>query len=134
MPTQNQSDRSVCSTCGYKFVEDEPLYAVNGNTCMPCYENKDITVNIGGHEIPQKLLSEYAAAVEAVRRWTVIAHSRTDPLILVRKEQNRIAAHRRIFEAAGIKYGDHHWDAPFQTELAKWLDANTLDLSKVGTT
>ena len=134
MPTQNQLDRSVCSICGHKFVEDEPLYAVNGNTCMPCYENKDITVNIGGHEIPQQLLSEYAAAVEAVRRGTVIADSRTDPLILVQKERNRVDAHTRILEAAGIKYRDQYLDNTFQTGLAKWLDANTSDIPEAGMT
>ena len=134
MPTQNQLDRSVCSICGHKFVEDEPLCAVNGNTCMPCYENKDITVNIGGHEIPQQLLSEYAAAVEAVRRGTVIADSRTDPLILVQKERNRVDAHTRILEAAGIKYRDQYLDNTFQTGLAKWLDANTSDIPEAGMT
>ena len=134
MPIQDELDGTACSACGHKFKKNEGRYAVNGATCMACYESKDITVRIGGHEIPQKLLNEYAEAVEAVRRGVIIAVTRqNDPLVLMKREQNRVAAHKRIFEAAGIPYGDQHWeDNEFQTELAKWLDANALDPSKGG--
>ena len=94
-------DNAACSACGHKFAKGEGRFAINGFTCIKCYENRDITVNIGGHEISHKLLNEYAEAVEAVRRGAIIADSRTDPVMLMRREQNRIAAHRRIFETAG---------------------------------
>ena len=133
MSATTEHDGTACSACGHKFSKNEGRYAVNGATCMTCYDNKDIKVHIGGHEVSQKLLNEYADAVEAVRRGAILANSRADPLILMRREQNRIAAHKRIFEAAGLPYGDHHWeDNAFQTELAKWLDANTLDPLKGG--
>ena len=129
MSATTKHDGAACSACGHKFVKNEGRFAVNGFTCMECYESKDIMVRIGGHEVPQKLLNEYADAVEAVRRGAIIAVShQTDPLPLMRKEQNRIAAHKLIFEAVGLPYGDHHWeDNAFQAELDKWLEANTLD-------
>ena len=124
-------DNAACSACGHKFAKGEGRFAINGFTCIKCYENRDITVNIGGHEISHKLLNEYAEAVEAVRRGAIIADSRTDPVMLMQREQNRIAAHRRIFETAGIEYGNHHWeDNAFQTELAKWLDVNTISYTQ----
>ena len=124
-------DSAACSACGHEFAKSEGRFAINGFTCMKCYENRDITVNIGGYKIPHKLLNEYAEVVEAVRRGTVIADSRTDPIMLMRREQNRIAAHKRIFEAAGIEYGNHHWeDNAFQAELDKWLDANTISYTQ----
>ena len=119
-------DGCSCSKCGHKFRIQEGRYAVNGATCVPCYDNTDITVDIAGHPIPQKLLNAYAEAVEAVRRGAIISNSRVDPLILLQREQNRITAHKRIFEFAGIKYGDHYTEStPFQTELSNWLDDNT---------
>ena len=124
-------DGHACSACGHKFVKNEGRFAINGFTCMKCYESKDIKVRIGAHEIPQKLLNEYAGAVEAVRRGAMIASSRANPSILLWREQARIAVHKRIFEVAGLPYGDHHWeDNAFQTELAKWLEVNTISLTR----
>ena len=126
-------DGTTCPSCGHKFAEDEGRYASNGGTCVPCYESTDITVDIGVYQVPQKLLNEYTEAVEAVRRGTILASSLADPLILMQREQNRIAAHKRIFESVGIEYGDHHWgDNMFQAELDKWLEANTSDPLKGG--
>ena len=120
-------DNTTCSACGHEFAKGESRFAINGFTCIKCYENKDITVNIGGYEIPQKLLNEYAEAVGAVRRGAMIASSRANPSILFRRELARVAAHARIFAAAGLPYGDHRWeDNACQTELDKWLDTNTI--------
>ena len=124
-------DNAACSACGHEFAKGESRFAINGFTCIKCYENKDITVNMGGYEIPQKLLHEYAEAVGAVRRGAMIAGSRANPSILFRRELARIAAHACIFEAAGLPYVDHHWkNNAFQAELTKWLDANTISYTK----
>ena len=118
----------ACAVCGREIADGDLFVSVNGGTCIPCYDGNGIMVDLAGYSVPHQLLREYAEAVETVRRGARLASSGYNPLLLLRREQARQAAHRRIFEAVRLPYGDHHGEGTsLQAALSQWLEANTLE-------
>lgn len=122
---------SKCSICKKEIVEGEGRFNTpDGVKCLDCYDKRKADpkyTKIAGHNIPTKLLREYAEKVEYTRHSAISAKARDKPELVLRALQDRVEIHKKIFKITGHDHDSVEPEArKIREGLERWLEKNTL--------
>ncbi len=125
------NDDVKCKGCDRVLVNgvDGRFNVAGGPKCGDCYDKKPKkqpkTIDIGGYDIPSKLLLEYASKVEMTRNAAVVGIRQNDPLVVMKALNERVEIHKKIFKIAGYDHDDFGKEAnKIRKALDEWLNEN----------
>lgn len=118
-----------CATCDTPLPDGVGRFNLPGGPfCGDCYDKprkQAKTINIGGIDVPSKLLLEYASKVEMTRNAAQVGSRNNDPLVIMKALQERVVIHKKIFKIANINHDSTSKKAmKVRDALDKWLNEN----------